>query len=174
VSTLASPFLEALIALARAGSEFVVVGVAGINFYACDASGVVVTADLDLLLPPRVDALRAALAALARAGFAFEAGGEPFLDLEDDSVLGRLIERGANLTALGPEGARVDLMLSMKGYRFDELAGDSERFRVGGVEIPVGRLEKLLRAKEISDRPKDREFLRLFAARLRDEVEGSD
>jgi len=31
-----------------------------------------------------------------------------------------------------------------------------------------------LRAKEISDRSNDREFLRLFAARLRDEVEGSD
>jgi hypothetical protein len=174
VSTPASPFAEALLALARAGSDFVVVGVAGINFYARDASGVVVTADLDLLLPPRVEALRAALAALARAGFEFEAGGEPFPDLEDDTVLGRLIERGASLTALGPEGARVDLMLSVKGYRFDELAGDAERFRVGDLEIRVGRLEKLLRAKELSDRPKDREFLRLFAARLREEAEGSE
>ena len=150
------------------------VGVGGINFYARDASGVVLTADLDLLLPPRVDTLRSALAALARAGFEFEAGGEPFIDLDDDSILGRLIERGANLAALGPEGARVDLMLSMKGYRFDELAEDAERFRLGGVEVRVGRLAKLLRAKEISDRPKDREFLRLFAARLRGEVEGSE
>jgi predicted nucleotidyltransferase len=174
VSAPASPFAEALVALARAGVDFVVVGVAGINFYARDASGVVLTADLDLLLAPRVDVLRAALAALARAGFAFEAGGEPFVDLEDDSVLGRWIERAASLAALGPEGARVDLMLSVKGYRFDELAGDAERFRIGGLEIRVGRLEKLLRAKELSDRPKDREFLRLFAARLRDDVEGSE
>lgn len=148
------------------------VGVAGINFYARDASVVVLTADLDLLLPPRVDALRMALAALARAGF--EAGGEPFIDVEDDAVLGRMIEHGANVTAVAPQGARIDLMPSLKGYRFDDLAGDAERFRVGGVEIRVGRLEKLLRSKELSDRPKDREFLRLFAARLRDEVEGSD
>jgi len=174
VSTPASPFLEALAALARVGSEFVVVGVAGINFYARDASGVVLTADLDLLLPPRVDALRTALAALSRTGFEFEAGGEPFIDVEDDAVLRRMIERGANVTAVTAQGVRIDLMPSLKGYRFDDLAGDAERFRVGDVEIRVGRLEKLLRSKELSDRPKDREFLRLFAARLRDEVEGSD
>ena len=65
-------------------------------------------------------------------------------------------------------------MLSLKGFRFDELAGDAERFRIGGVEIRVGRLEKLLRAKDLSDRPKDREFLRLFAARLRDDADGPD
>jgi len=151
-----------------------VVGVGGINFYARDSSEVAVTADLDLLLPPRVDALRSTLAALQRAGFAIEAGGEPFIDLEDDSVLGRLIELGASLTALGPEHAQIDLMLSLKGFRFDELAGDAERFRIGDVEIRVGRLEKLLRAKELSDRPKDREFLRLFAARLRDDADGPD
>ena len=132
------------------------------------------TADLELLLPPDPGVLRAALAALADAGFALEAGGAPFLELDDDLVLGRLIERGANRAALSPDGARIDLMLSIKGFRFDELAGDAGRFRLGGVEVRVARLGKLLRAKELSDRAKDREFLRLYAARLRGEAGGSD
>ena len=162
----ASSFIAALEILAGAGAEFVVVGVGGINFYARDASDVVVTADLDLLLARRPQALRAALGALAHAGFSFELGGEPFLDFEDDEVLSNLVSHGATLVALGAGGVQLDLMLSMTGFEYDELADDASRFRVGDAEILVGRLEKLLRSKELSDRPKDREFLRLYAARL--------
>ena len=63
-------------------------------------------------------------------------------------------------------------MLSLAGFGFDELAVDAERFRIGDVEVSVGRLENLLRSKELAGREKDREFLRLFAARLRSESEG--
>jgi len=170
VSPAASPFREALAALARAGVDFVLVGVGGINFYARDASEVVRTVDLDVLIRRRVEALRAALEALGAAGFAFEAGGAPFLDAADESVLARIVESGANLAAVG-RGARIDLMLSMTGFGFEELATDAERFRLGDVEVSVGRLEKLLRSKELAGRAKDREFLRLFAARLRQDAE---
>jgi hypothetical protein len=167
----ASPFREALAALVRASVDFVLVGVGGINFYARDASEVVRTVDLDVLLRPRVGSLRAALAALQAAGFSFEAGGESFLDVDDESVLARIVESGGNLAAeLG--GGRIDLMLSMTGFTFDQLMVDAERFRLADVEVPVGRLEKLLRSKELAGRPKDREFLRLFAARLREDAEG--
>jgi hypothetical protein len=37
--------------------------------------------------------------------------------------------------------------------------------------VRVGALEKLLRSKELSGRPKDVEFLRMFAARMADESE---
>jgi hypothetical protein len=37
--------------------------------------------------------------------------------------------------------------------------------------VRVGRLEKLLRSKERSGRPKDLEFLRAFEARAADETE---
>jgi hypothetical protein len=47
-------------------------------------------------------------------------------------------------------------------------ASDAVSFRVGDVEIRVGRLERLLRAKELAGRPKDIEFLRMFAARFSD------
>jgi len=168
VSPSASPFHVAIEALDRAGVEFVVVGVGGINFYARDASEVVRTVDLDVLLSRRVEVVRVALAALGSAGFVFEAGGEPFLDSADETVLERIVATGGNVVA-SFEGARIDLMLSLAGFSFDELVADAERFRLGAVEVSVGRLEKLLRSKELAGREKDREFLRLFAARLRDE-----
>jgi predicted nucleotidyltransferase len=170
VSATASPFREALAALARAGVDFVLVGVGGINFYARDPAEVVRTVDLDVLIPRRVDALRGALAALHAAGFRFEASGEPFVDVGDEAVLGRIVESGGNVAAVAG-GVRLDLMLAATGFGFDELAADAERFRLGDLEVSVGRLEKLLRSKALAGRAKDREFLRLFAARLREDAE---
>jgi hypothetical protein len=166
----ASPPLEALVVLVRAGVPFFVVGVTGINFYASDASHAVATADVDVLLAPRLETLRAALTALHAAGFSFHAGREPFADLEDEAVLRTVLARGATITAQDESGARLYLMTSGLGLDFDDLAADAVRFRLGEVEVRVGRLEKLLRAKERAGRPKDVEFLRLYAARLREQA----
>lgn len=38
--------------------------------------------------------------------------------------------------------------------------------KVGGVEIHVGRLDKLLRSRELSGPPKDVELLQAFSARI--------
>jgi hypothetical protein len=165
--------LAGLVALARARVEFILVGVGGINFYAADASHAVETQDLDALLAPRVEVLHAALAALAGAGFVFQAGGEPFLDVADESVLGSVLARGATIQARDETGAQLDLMTSGLALRFEDLARDAVSFRIADVEVRVGRLEKLLRAKELAGRPKDLEFLRLYAARLREQSEGS-
>jgi hypothetical protein len=170
VSAVANPLLDALVTLARAGVDFIVVGVGGINFYARDGSDVVVTADVDVFLSPRVEALRSALAALRGAGFEFWAGGEPLLDYEDTDILENVVRTGANLTAEHQAGAHVHLMLSGSGLRFDDLAADAATFRVEGFEVRVGRLEKLLRSKELAGRPKDVAFLRLFAVRLREDM----
>lgn len=164
-----SGYLAALAALHRAGVEFILVGVGGINFYARDASESVETKDLDALLAPRVDALRSALAALAGVGFSFEAGREPFLDVTDEAVLRNVLARGATLQARDETGAQLDLMTSGLGLSFDDLASDAVTFRLGEVEVRVGRLERLLRAKELAGRPRDVEFLRLYAARLREQ-----
>jgi hypothetical protein len=120
VSADTSPPLGALVALSQAGIPFCVVGVTGINFYASDASQVVRTEDVDVLLAPRVEALRGALEALGSAGFSFRAGGEPFVDVSDDAVLWRVLERGGTITAEDAAGARLDLMLSARGLSFDD------------------------------------------------------
>jgi predicted nucleotidyltransferase len=171
VSQPASGFTRALAALREAGVEFVIVGVGGINFYARTPGEVFATVDLDTLLRPAVENLATALRVLSGIGYTFEAGGEPFLDLEDIGVLSRVVSRGAALTAIHPDEGQLDLMTSMAGFSYDELLNEATTFRVADVEVRVGQLEKLLRSKERSGRPEDLEFLRAFEARAVEEGE---
>jgi predicted nucleotidyltransferase len=165
VSQPASGFTRALTALREAGVDFVVVGVGGINFYARTPGEVFATLDLDTLLPPVVENLSTALRVLSGLGYSFEAGGEPFVDLEDGEILARVVANGACLTAIQPDEGQIDLMTSLAGFSYTELDSDATPFRVAGVEVRVGQLEKLLRSKERSGRAKDLEFLRSFEAR---------
>lgn len=166
-----SGFTRALVALAQAGVRFVVVGVGGVNFYARTPAQAYMTLDLDVLLAPTVENLRRALASLADLGFAFEAGREPFLDREDELVLQRILERGAVLSSISPEGVQLDLMTSISGFDFAALSEDATTFEVAGTPIRVGRLEKLLASKAKSGRKKDRAFLAAFEA---GQAEGDD
>jgi hypothetical protein len=161
--------IGALKALALAGIEFVVVGVGGINFYARDAGSAVATQDTDILLRPTSSNLGAALRTLHRSGFELATRGEPFVDFDDQGILGNVIRAGAVIQATDGRG-QLDLMLSGAGLRYDDVSSDATTFRIDDVEIRVGRLEKLLRSKELAGRAKDVEFLRMFAARMRDEV----
>jgi hypothetical protein len=165
VSQPASGFVRALSALRGAGVDLVVVGVGGINFYARTPGQVFSTLDLDTLLAPAAENLALAVRVLAGLGYAFESGGEPFVDLEDEVVLARVVANGACLTAIHPEQGQIDLMTSLTGFAYEDLETDATVFRVPGVDVRVGRLEKLLRSKERSGRPKDLEFLRAFEAR---------
>ena len=76
---------------------------------------------------------------------------------------------GQVLTAIHRAEGQIDLMTSMAGFSYEELERDATTFRVAGALVRVGRLEKLLRSKERSGRPKDLEFLRAFEARAVDE-----
>jgi hypothetical protein len=62
-------------------------------------------------------------------------------------------------------------MLSGAGLGWDDLEIDAVVFRIADADVRVGRLEKLLRSKELSGREKDLEFLRLYSARLRADSE---
>jgi len=165
VSRPVSDFLAGLTAWAEAGVDYVIVGVAGINFYAQSPAGAFATLDLDALLAPRVGNLRSALAALIHLGYAIEAGGEPFVDVDDEAILQRVIRNGATLTAVRESGGQIDLMHSIAGFSYAELADDATVFCIGDIEVRVGRLENLLASKRASGRPKDLEFLRAFEAR---------
>ena len=163
----ADPAALAFEALRQARVDFVIVGMSGINAFAADPGDTFVTRDVDCLLRPDVSNLRRALDALRAVGFSFEADVEPFVDVEDDTVLSGVLRHGATIQAIHADAMPLDLMLSMAGYSFSEIALDAVAFQIGGVEVRVGRLQKLLRAKEAAGRPKDLEFLRLFAARFR-------
>lgn len=168
----ASSFEVGLAALANAGVEFVLVGVGGINFYARDPARAYATLDVDVLLAPSAGNLKRALRALSDVGFQFESGGEPFLEIGDDSTLAIIVDRGATLCARHRSAAQLDLMVAITGFSYAELASDAVRFEVSGSEVPVGRLGKLLRSKQLSGREKDRAFLAAFEARAdEDDVE---
>lgn len=92
MSGAASGFMRALSALNEAGVDYVVVGVAGINFYGRTQADAFVTLDVEALLAPAAENLEGALSALTELGYAFEAGGEPFVDLNDALVLRRVVE----------------------------------------------------------------------------------
>ena len=171
MSRAASGFARALSALTEAGVAYVVVGVGGINFYARTPSEAFATLDLDALLEPSVENLRTALRVLSELGYRFEAAAEPFLDLADDGALGSVVRNGATLSALHEAEGQVDLMLSISGFSYAELTSDATQFRIAESAVRVGRLEKLLRAKQASGRPKDIEFLRAFEARARENDE---
>lgn len=164
----ASGFARALQALAEAGVAYLVVGVSGINFYARTPGDAFATLDLDALLAPETGNLKRALSVLSGLGYGFEGGGEPFVDTDDDPTLARVVATGSSLSAVHPESGQIDLMTSIAGFAWDDLARDAARFRVGDVEVRVGSLEKLLRSKAASGRPKDVAFLSAFEAR-RDE-----
>jgi len=160
-----SGFARALAALSEAGVEFVVVGVGGINFYARTPADAFATLDLDALVAPAVENLELALSVLSELGYEFEAGGEPFVDLDDRVVLGRVVGNGGMLSAIHAAENQIDVLTSIAGFDFSSLAFDAAQFDVAGATIHVGRLEKLLRSKEASGRPKDVEFLKSFRAR---------
>ena len=139
-----------------------VVGVGGINFYARTPAQAFATLDLDALLAPTVSNLRRAFQVLSDLGYAFEAGGKPFVDLDDELALRRIIENGASVSALHVDAGQIDLMTSISGFDFATLSEDAATFDVSGARIRVGRLEKLLESKATSGRAKDQAFLRAF------------
>jgi len=164
VSSGDSGFARALAALSESDVDFVIVGVGGINFYARTPSEAFSTLDLDALLAPSAANLAQALRVLAGLGYAFEAGGEPFIDLDDEIILRRVIENGASISAIHPEDGEIDLLTSITAFDYASLSTDAAEFEVAGSSVHVGQLEKLLRSKEASGRPKDLEFLRAFRA----------
>ncbi len=129
-----SGFARALSALGDAGVAFVIVGVGGINFYARTPADAFATLDVDALLEPAVENLDRALSVLAGLGYSFEAGDEPFVDLKDALVLGRIIENGASLSAVHPEAGELDLLTSISGFSYADLSNGAAtlKWRVRG------------------------------------------
>ena len=169
MSETASGFVRALAALRERGVEFVLVGVGGINFYARTPGGAFATRDLDAFLAPEIENLRRALGVLSRLGYSLEAGNEPFVDIDDAAVLGRILERAASLRAIHPEAGEIDLLTAIAGFGYAELSEDATTFAVAGTEVRVGRLEKLLQSTQASGRPNDLAFLEAFRARALDD-----
>ena len=149
----------------RRGVRYVVVGMAGINYYAATPAETFATMDYDLLLEPSLDNVEQAVHTLKGLGFTLgtSAGVLRGADLR------RIVRGRTTLIATTPEGLMVELLLEVSGYSFADLARDAATVTVRGVPIKVGRLSKLLRSKKLAGRPKDRRFLQRYEALLKEE-----
>jgi hypothetical protein len=146
----------------RYGVRYVVVGMAGINYYAKNPSETFATMDYDLFLEPSLSNVEQAVTVLNGLGFTLgtAAGALPHADLR------AIVRARTTLIATTPDGLMVELLLRVSGYPFTELARDAATVAVRGVPVNVGRLSKLLRSKRLAGRPKDRQFLRRYQSLL--------
>ena len=164
-------FVRLMSALSREPARFVLVGVAGVNYYAMSGATLFTTKDRDLFLPPDPENLLTVWRTIESQGLQLWAGDEPLGKPLDRFLADRVVERKALTKATDGEGLEVDLTFVMAGFEFEEVWSERRVFRVEGVEIPVGRLTHIVTSKAKANRPKDRLFLETHAEALKDLME---
>lgn len=161
------PFVPFAATLLANDVRFVVIGVAGANYYARSGGTIFSTEDRDLFLPPEPENLLRAWQACDESSLALWVGNEP-LDVPRDLQLATaVVERRAGTTATGGEGLQVDLSLVMAGFDFQNVWSGRRSFMVDNVEIPVARLSDIVTSKAQAGREKDRLFLATHEEALR-------
>ncbi len=156
------PYLRVIQAFNRAGVRYVVVGMSGINYYATRPSEAFGTMDYDVFLKPTMPNVQKAIRQLQDMEFTLGTAQGP-IGLDD---LRMVIRTQRTIVATTADGLMVELLLAISGYTFEALVEDAMAIIVRGTPITVGRLEKLLRSKQIAGRPKDREFLKRYGMLL--------
>ena len=158
----ADPYRALIAQFNRQGVRYVVVGMSGINYYATDPAETFATLDYDVFLEPTHLNIERALRALGR--LRVTVGTAEGL-LKPDGVTS-VVRGRRTLVATNADGVMVELLLEVSGFTFAELAQDAVTITVRGVPVRVGKLQKLLRSKQLAGRPKDRQFLKRYEALL--------
>ncbi len=164
--TSSNPYLALIRELRRKRVRFLLVGVFGINHYAPAPALAFSTLDCDIVVEPDPKNLLRALRILAAAGYSLETNGEP-LGASDLWLAGKIIQNRASVTALKDKTAQIDVLTCIAGYSFPKLYAGRRLFKAGGISVPVASLEHLIESKRICGREKDLNFLRIYAAQLR-------
>lgn len=161
------PYGELMDGLNRAGVDFVVVGMSGINYYAESAVDTFGTQDCDLFLKPALANAVKAFGVLTGLKYEMSAGGKAISEKD----LKRMLEFKKTVLAVNPEGVTVELLFAVSGFVFRQMAEDASVFRAGETLIRVGKLHKLLASKKAAGRPKDKLFLKRYEMILKKEME---
>ena len=168
------PFLDLIDRMTSRRVRYVVIGLAGANYYARSASQLFVTQDRDLFLPGDARNLLDAWNAGKEAGYQLWAGKEPLGEPIDEWLAARISSHRAGTTAIHPDGVEVDFSLAMAGFDFERVWNARRTFRVEEREIPVARLSHIVESKAHADRPKDRLFLATYEELLQKMLEDED
>jgi hypothetical protein len=151
--------------------RFVVIGLAGANYYARSGAALFATQDRDLLLPLDPDNALAAWRACDVLGLDLFCGPEPLDRPRDRTLAERVVSNRALVRATDGAGLDVDFTLIMAGFEFQAVWRGRRVFRVDDVEIPVARLSHIVESKRRAGRDKDRLFLAAHAEAIRDLIE---
>ena len=154
-------------ALNRTGVRYVVIGVAGANYWARSGHTVFTTQDFDLLLPPDAGNVLGAWQAAEMEGLALYVGEEPLDRPRDLGLAERVVDQRALVRATDGRGLDVDFTLVMAGFEFEPVFARRRTFLVEGVPIPVASLRDIVASKASAGREKDRLFLAAHAEALR-------
>ena len=157
------PYGELIERFNRAGVDYVVVGMSGVNYYAESAMDAFGTQDYDLFLRPSVSNAAKAIKILRELGYETTTTEGAI----SEKSLKQLVFHKKTVLAVNPEGITFELLFAVSGFVFRQMAEDASIFRAGEVLIRVGRLQKLLASKKAANRPKDRLFLKRYEMILR-------
>lgn len=160
---ISDPYRAVIQRFNRHGVRYVVVGMAGINYYARSPAETFATLDYDIFLEPTLTNVTRAIQSLGGLGFTI-GSTTGLLQAED---VKRVVREKRTLVATTTDGIMVELLLEISGYPFSEVARDAATFSVRGVPVRVGRLAKLLTSKQAAGRPKDRHFLKRYESILK-------
>ena len=158
-------YLELLRALARGNVDYIVVG----GVAAVLEGAPITTLDLDILYDRRPENLEHLLAVLrsVNARYRDPAGRDIRPDVERLATL-RL---SLLLTELGP----LDVLPEIgEGWTYDELLPDTTVREVGDLRVRVLSLGKLIEAKELANRDKDRAMLPVLRRTLESKSRGEE
>ena len=153
------PFVPLARALAARAVRYVLIGVAGANYYAPGGGARFVTEDYDLFLPPDAQNLVSAWAACEELGMELWLLNQPLDKPRDEWLAKRIVEQRAVTRVAGPEDLQVDLTLVMAGYEFGTVWSGHRVFLTEGVQVPTARLTHIVTSKHAAGRPKDTLFL---------------
>jgi predicted nucleotidyltransferase len=151
-------FLNILQVLGRHGVDFILVG----GVAAILEGAPVSTLDLAVVVLPTLENRERLLSALVEldARYFDPAGRHTLPDLPklETMRLHRLLTRHGPLDVLETIG---------KDLRYEDLAGETEVYDVGGLSVRTLRLEMIIRSKEEANREKDQAVLPLLRQTLR-------
>lgn len=162
------PFVQLLRTLALRQVRYVMIGVAGANYYARSGAEAFATKDRDLFLPADAPNLLSAWSAAQDSGYELWGGQEPLGEPLDLSLAERVVSTRSDTSAIHSTGIAVDFALEMKGFDFETVWNERKLFRVDDSEVPVARLTHIVESKAKANRPKDRLFLATWEEALRD------
>lgn len=147
--------------------KYLLIGVSGVNVYVKDPARAFFTQDCDILVEPKPYNILKALRILQKMRYEIFASRElqPIIDLW---LARKIILHRAVVTARKKNEIPIDIVTSGSGFSFKEWDKNKKFFTIERIKVPVGDLAQLLRAKQNSNREKDRKFLALYKIQIKE------